>query len=189
MESQTNNQGERENLIKRFNKILEADNKEKFANFQYLNGENNDLFEYFVKFLVEKEKNCKNKVEKLLFYTKQSKGNEERKAEIGNETYAIAEKEFENCEHFSDKYYNSTINDTNMLQSFIKDSYNLCVDSCEDEYVNKKIPDKIIKSCLNGCYKYLQMNRKVMNELIESSMKEFMKQIDDLELKENNAKI
>ena len=68
-------------------------------------------------------------------------------------------------------------------------SYYLCVDSCEDEYINKKIPDNIIKSCLNGCYKYLLMNRKVMNDVLESSMKKDMKQLNELELEENNTKI
>ena len=115
MESQTNNQGERENLTKRFNKILEADNKEKFANFQYLNGENNDLFKYFGKFLEEKvQKKCKNKVEKLLVYTKRSKGNEERKPLMGyEEEYANAEKELNDCTDFHKLYSENTINDLN----------------------------------------------------------------------------
>jgi hypothetical protein len=174
---------EKENLTQRFRKILEIDDKQKnLQEFSFLKGNNNDLFIEFSKLLKEEiEIKCRDKIDKLFVFTKRFEGNEERKPEIGyEEEYSNSEKELNDCAYLYEKYSEALVSDIDRLIYFSRKSYHLCVDNCEDEYVNKKVPDNIIKSCLNGCYKFMLMNREIMNEMLDSSIKDFTNNIGNV---------
>ena len=183
MEPKNQTDSEASNLSNRFEKLLEIDQKQKnIEEFYYLKGENFDLFNKFSKLLHEKNiKKCQNQYDKLFVFSKRFDDDSgARLPEKGyDEEFKNAEIELKQCSSLLESYRKALEFDIDRLSLFSQKSYGLCLESCKDEYVNKKVPDNLIKSCFNGCYKFLTMNKETMNEIMDYSIKDYMSSLEE----------
>ncbi len=157
-------------LNDRFKRLMEAEHKAKnFNSFKFFNDSNSDYINELSRTIEKKSQEfCKRQYEGLLAYSKKfDEDNKIISPEVGYEKeFNEAEDSLKKCIGKFDFYRNGLEYDVELLRQFTSDSYNLCLESCKHEFVSKKLNENIIKSCLNGCYRYLLINKEIFNEMM-----------------------
>ena len=173
-----NIQKQEEELNKRFKRILEIDQKaKKFDEFLLLKGKNMNSFNDLLNILEEKiKRTCSENMEKLMAYSKKIDGkNKIMLPETGyEEDFKMAEIELIDCVNQFNDYRDLLQNDMSNLKRLAIDSYNLCNESCKEEMKNKNLNENVTRNCLNGCYRFLLMNKEIFNDLVHEKL-EFVK--------------
>ena len=186
MEDKTNNkellkEKQDAELNKKFTRILEMDNKsKKFDEFLLLKGKNLNSFTDLLNTLEEKlKRTCSENMEKLIAFSKRidEKNNIMAPEKGYEEEFKQAEFELVECVNQYNVYRDSLENDFVNLKRLTMDSYNLCNESCKEEMKNKNLNENITRNCLNGCYRFLLMNKEIFNDIVYEKL-EFVK--DDI---------
>lgn len=176
----TNHDIDKDDVNLKFSKILATYQKsKKLDEFSLIKGNNHNLFNQILNILEEKIKvSCFEHYEKLLAFSKR-KDNMQNSLEpvTGYEKeFKLKEQEFMTCVGRFDDYKNSLDNDLYLMKRFSSESYDLCLESCKDEMINKNLNEMIVRNCLNSCHRFLLMNKEILNGILNERLLDLNKE-------------